>query len=1048
MSQTGSAARPGQVAMEVSQEVRFAVVMYGGVSLAIYMNGVAQEMLHLVRATAADPADRNRPFSAEVKGTERVYRRLGQMLGSAAGNGHKPWSEGDPIRTRFVIDIIAGTSAGGINGIYLAKALANGQAIDGLQKLWVEKGDIGVLLNDKESAPQSLLNGKYMYEQLLDAFEGMDRQSAALPASPYVDDLDLFVTTTDIRGLPVSLRLWDKVADERRHRNVFRFRYRSGQLDDARNDFGAANNKLLAFASRCTSAFPFAFEPMRAEDAVAVDAQRPHAWDEFFPMYRVPPGVSGDRARAFHWSERAFGDGGYLDNKPFSYAIDMLAARRAAVPVDRKLIYVEPDPEHIDWEEAAKESGRPHAIANVNAALSLARYETIREDLERILDRNRLIERVERILSGIEEDAKIAKRAVPGFAASTYGSDGLAKSIEMHGASYGGYHRLKVAELTDQLSEMIARVGAFDPDSDQFRAIRYLVRLWRDQTYEENGNGGRATQNRFLVEFDIGYRLRRVSFVLRKIDQLYALTPGSAALLARWDLPMPQTPQERSDFRAELQRLCRGLGGVHRDLRRARASIGREADVADAVNDTGLDVDALRNILAGAVEEDRLAAARALLDDPKRGAAFDALRQAVGSHIAKATFAAAKACEDLLDGDAARSDETPFQSHARVALRAFYTSFETYDMIAYPILYSTGVGEESDPIEVLRISPQDAPLVKGPGQRKLAGTSLGHFGAFLDRGWRENDILWGRLDGAERLITALLQTAGYADDVCRELVAEAHMAILEETFSTANRDALCQLLADAIAKGIAKDGSADVATLQSMVATQPGAAVNPLIQAALRACLDPAKLYEFFKTGYQVNMDLDRRAATDTVGRATRITGKLLENIAKTEQVTDRPAVWLARLGSGVSAILELAVPSSIVGAIGKHLLAFLVVVEAFIGVGGFLLGQQDAERLGFVSLILTLGAWAIAHLLGDFVVRRRGWRRILSLGAAAALVAFLLLAGNGVRHLWDDAEDVARSIGLRDDRDGETATTSAPSHAARRHVVSPAGRLATAERR
>ena len=29
------------------QEVRLAVVMYGGVSLAIYMNGVAQEILRL-----------------------------------------------------------------------------------------------------------------------------------------------------------------------------------------------------------------------------------------------------------------------------------------------------------------------------------------------------------------------------------------------------------------------------------------------------------------------------------------------------------------------------------------------------------------------------------------------------------------------------------------------------------------------------------------------------------------------------------------------------------------------------------------------------------------------------------------------------------------------------------------------------------------------------------------------------------------------------------------------------------------------------------------
>ena len=33
---------------------------------------------------------------------------------------------------------------------------------------------------------------------------------------------------------------------------------------------------------------------------------------------------------------------------------------------------------------------------------------------------------------------------------------------------------------------------------------------------------------------------------------------------------------------------------------------------------------------------------------------------------------------------------------------------------------------------------------------------LNNFGAFFDEKFRINDILWGRLDGAERIITALL----------------------------------------------------------------------------------------------------------------------------------------------------------------------------------------------------------------------------------------------------------------------------------------------------
>jgi len=42
---------------EYTQEIRFAVVMYGGVSLAIYINGIAQELLRMVRSTSSASKD-------------------------------------------------------------------------------------------------------------------------------------------------------------------------------------------------------------------------------------------------------------------------------------------------------------------------------------------------------------------------------------------------------------------------------------------------------------------------------------------------------------------------------------------------------------------------------------------------------------------------------------------------------------------------------------------------------------------------------------------------------------------------------------------------------------------------------------------------------------------------------------------------------------------------------------------------------------------------------------------------------------------------------
>ena len=69
---------------EYRDEKRFAVVMYGGVSLAIYINGVAQELYRMVRSTADHQGSAG-------EGSERVYKEIAEKL-----------------KTRFVVDRVAG----------------------------------------------------------------------------------------------------------------------------------------------------------------------------------------------------------------------------------------------------------------------------------------------------------------------------------------------------------------------------------------------------------------------------------------------------------------------------------------------------------------------------------------------------------------------------------------------------------------------------------------------------------------------------------------------------------------------------------------------------------------------------------------------------------------------------------------------------------------------------------------------------------------------------------------------------------------------------
>src|SRR4029079_3451026 len=110
-----------------------------------------------------------------------------------------------------------------------------------------------------------------------------------------------------------------------------------------------------------------------------------------------------------------------------------------------------------------------------------------------------------------------------------------------------------------------------------------------------------------------------------------------------------------------------------------------------------------------------------------------------------------------------------------------YLGFPFWDILLYPIQALSDVGE-NDSVEIGRMSPRDThriPVPTLPGQKKkLIGAESHHFGAFLSRKGREQDYLWGRLDGAERLIGILLADAGEADKArwCKE----AFRAILEE----------------------------------------------------------------------------------------------------------------------------------------------------------------------------------------------------------------------------------------------------------------------------
>jgi hypothetical protein len=103
--------------------------------------------------------------------------------------------------------------------------------------------------------------------------------------------------------------------------------------------------------------------------------------------------------------------------------------------------------------------------------------------------------------------------------------------------------------------------------------------------------------------------------------------------------------------------------------------------------------------------------------------------------------------------------------HELALVRAFgksaekdYLGFEALDAWLFPLEFVAGL-HERDVIRVTRLSPVDARrgLCQRDHREKLCGDELAHFGAFLKRSWRANDILWGRLDGVCQLVETLAE---------------------------------------------------------------------------------------------------------------------------------------------------------------------------------------------------------------------------------------------------------------------------------------------------
>lgn len=751
--------------------------MYGGVSLAIYINGVSQELFRAVQG-------------------EGIYKLLKLCFD-----------------TDIVVDIISGTSAGGINGLMLGYALANNSDFSLTKDLWRESGDIGKLLYGADANPdttRSLLDSDNFYrEQLAQAFANLDsKRFAGKDCEPSaMNEMDVFLTGTafeakrsttfDDAGRPIDMLDF---------RQVFRLKYRPersnpGPFRPAKED-KPARFQALAKLSRITSCFPGAFLPVHvqiAKDHTLLAADSLHAPK----MFQYEPAVD---SLLCSWgkleSSTYFLDGGLLNNKPFTPTIDAIFTRTADRPVSRILFYVEPDPESTPDEQGDSEV--PTFVTAVRkGVLGISTYQSITDDAKLLEEHNSQVVRHVEVCSSLRGKLGDLSEGV-----------GIPKSLPSpHCDLYRGARNNQLVTMMLRGALRDSKTGTEQQMTSASRRAQ-VKRLFEGLNHERESS--ELSFDETFRRYDIFFRQRRLHHTVKWLfDEISGKTCSSddgawseeeikagrwllaglnrnvqfLEILQYWyedAISKVEVPLQEPDPDADLLGAAATTTAAHEFFPLFRR-------VSNS----------LRSILAFPDgTESWLPTSNAWEKDWLNASELDGLNAEMGRRsklkidrdapVPVGDWNGMLQVTDALDDIVILARTTGSKLAALAA--AEYKHYVSLDAVVFPLDYLSNL-QSFDEVRLLRISPSPTLNEQGVGcvgfqpgfdaEDKLAGRLLGHFSAFLKRSWRSNDILWGRLDAIRHIVLAVVTAERIRElrgnpELCCEVLGRLQAAGLEQ----------------------------------------------------------------------------------------------------------------------------------------------------------------------------------------------------------------------------------------------------------------------------
>ena len=867
------------------REMQLGLVVYGGVSLAIYTHGICQEFYNAVRGRG-------------------IYKLV------------KALTDAD-----LVVDVISGSSAGGVNGILLAYAIANSndreivdfsqfakvwrnsdEAIKLLKKPSLFKFPLGANFNSENGngATANGMGANLAHQQGLLAalIRGVEHK---LPRSTsewfsMTKELDLAIAGTDYlgRGERLAVCVSNRTTEEHQlnpgvkdHRALFRLKHRQGRKEPFNPNYQdptlprTPGDTYQALIKLCqiTAGIPV-ISPLVEIDVQdrknLVDRQLV-TWGKLARSYPIDfPTNRGDKLY--------FLDGGLLDTAPLTCLMRESSYRLPHRSSQRKLFYVDPNPEHFNDGAASigkKKSRLEYIFQTVSSSIPI--QQSISNDLRTINEHNHKVRRYQTLID-------LAETAVD--------SQQLLESSDRTQSNM--YLRGRLFDFRDRNLPLLIQADLGSQNS-QYSVI--LDKIDRVLASKFNNSQDRSHYHKLLdrfqsqvIDIDVEYSIRQHFYLVDKIADILAtnIQIDVRQQLEHLSQQLSCNIKLLEVVRASLELLLRDravnnyfhyLINQESNDRRLRALVYElifrlhrflldgsrfpaftPNDLARAKLEA-IPVQFWENLpkLAAGSSRDRW------LSQTKISSIFAQFKQRIAEIQQSTDLHRLIWTDRQLEYDHGSNQSFPsiltqINLAAKVTIEKSdneytdrllkqWNTFEVIDRELYPFEYLTSLNAK-EIIKPICISPDTAQLGVGTGkntEQKLGGNKLYNIGGFFKKSWKLNDLLWGRLDGLNRILESIVtpkSVANFANFVQREAeriectpahyldwllteslphlagterqIISSHLTYLAQPRLQIDRTQLRKILADLVAAGQSEILTSDVHSVIEGIDEQPG----------------------------------------------------------------------------------------------------------------------------------------------------------------------------------------------------------------------------------